>query len=77
MEASVKRTVVHSALIWVLLTCLISVVMIFRPGLDLAQVKDDYMGYWDFRLVFFLATWIPVSLPVWAFATYVTAKFKR
>jgi hypothetical protein len=42
----------------------------------LTQSYDDYMGYWDYRLAFFLVFWCPISLPVWALATYVVTKFK-
>jgi heme/copper-type cytochrome/quinol oxidase subunit 2 len=66
----------RSLLLWILLTAVVSVAVVFRPGLDLAKAHDDYQGYWDFRLAFFMVIWVPISLPVWALATYVVAKFK-
>jgi hypothetical protein len=51
--------------------------MIFIPaGLDLARIRDDYMGYWDFRLAFFLIPWIGISLPLWAFGTWMVIRRK-
>jgi hypothetical protein len=76
-SGSVKKIVLRSLLFWVHLTTVVSVAMVFRPGLDLAQSHGDYMGYWDYRLAFFLTVWIPISLPVCALATYVITKFKR
>jgi hypothetical protein len=50
---------------------------IFLPaGLDLARARDDYMGYWDFRLVFFLVPWIGYSLPLWALGTWIIVRRK-
>jgi hypothetical protein len=74
---NVKKIVLRSLLFWLLLTAVISIAMVFRPGLDLAQVHDDYMGFWDYRSAFFLAVWVPISMPVWALATFVVTKFKR
>jgi hypothetical protein len=48
-SGSVKKIVLRSLLFWVLLTTVVSVAMVFRPGLDLAQSHGDYMGYWDYR----------------------------
>ena len=69
-----KKVVYRSLLFWVLLTSLIGAWFVFRPGSDLAQTRDDYMGYWDYRLLFFLVFWVPVSLPVWALVTYALAR---
>ena len=49
--------------------------MVFIPsGLDLGRIRDNYMGYWDFRLVFFLVPWIGISLPFWALGTWLVAR---
>ncbi len=71
-----KKIVLRSFLLWILLTIIVSVAVAFRPGLDLAKAHDDYMGYWDYRLAFFLIVWVPVSTPIWALGTYVVSKFK-
>ena len=34
------------------------------------------MGYWDYRLAFFLVAWCSITLPVWVLATYIVAKVK-
>jgi hypothetical protein len=73
----VKTIMLRSLLFWVLLTTVVSVGVVVRPGLDLTRAHDDYLRYWDYRLAFFWAVWVLVSLPVWALATYVVTKFKR
>jgi hypothetical protein len=67
--------VLRSILIWLAVTVSACAAMIFiPPGLDLGHIRDDYMGYWDFRLAFFLVPWIGISLPPWALGTWLVAR---
>jgi hypothetical protein len=69
-----KTILVRSILIWLALTVVLATTAVLRQGLDLTQAHDDYMGYWDYRLAFFLIPWVGISLPVWAVGTWVALK---
>jgi hypothetical protein len=66
-----KPLLVKSILLWLLLTVGLAIAMVFLPtGLDLQRARDEYIGYWDYRLVFFLVPWIGISVPAWALGTW-------
>ena len=72
-----KKIACGSLFTWIIVTCIVGACVVFQPGLDLAHARDDYEGYWDYRLIFFLMYWIPISLPVWGLVTYALLKGKR
>jgi uncharacterized membrane protein len=70
-----KSVILRSALLWLAVTVSLSIVIVFMRGrLDLVRAQDDYMAYWDYRLVFFLIPWIGLSLPVWMIGTWLMSR---